>query len=278
MSSPCRVTRAAVPESGFVSESNQRPYSPGIEAIFEVVARLRAPGGCPWDREQTHESLRPYLLEETYELLEAIDSGDDSKMMEELGDVLLQVAMHAEIADQEGRFDAAKVSEAVAAKMVARHPHVFGTTSVADADEVLRNWEHQKLHEARKAGNEESVVDRVPATLPALAWALGLQKRAARVGFDFTSPKEAADSVAEEVRELAAAADAQQAFEEMGDLLFAMVSLARRLKVNPEDALRVAGQRFRDRFSKTEASLREEGRTFRDLDSKELARRWEESR
>jgi tetrapyrrole methylase family protein/MazG family protein len=267
-----------VPESGFVSESNQRPYSPGIEAIFEVVARLRAPGGCPWDREQTHESLRPYLLEETYELLEAIDSGDDSKMMEELGDVLLQVAMHAEIADQEGRFDAAKVSEAVAAKMVARHPHVFGTTSVADADEVLRNWEHQKLHEARKAGNEESVVDRVPATLPALAWALGLQKRAARVGFDFTSPKEAADSVAEEVRELAAAADAQQAFEEMGDLLFAMVSLARRLKVNPEDALRVAGQRFRDRFSKTEASLREEGRTFRDLDSKELARRWEESR
>lgn len=267
-----------MPESGFVSESNQRPYSPGIEAIFEVVARLRAPGGCPWDREQTHESLRPYLLEETYELLEAIDSGDDSKMMEELGDVLLQVAMHAEIADQEGRFDAAKVSEAVAAKMVARHPHVFGTTSVADADEVLRNWEHQKLHEARKAGNEESVVDRVPATLPALAWALGLQKRAARVGFDFTSPKEAADSVAEEVRELAAAADAQQAFEEMGDLLFAMVSLARRLKVNPEDALRVAGQRFRDRFSKTEASLREEGRTFRDLDSKELARRWEESR
>jgi tetrapyrrole methylase family protein / MazG family protein len=261
-----------------VSESNQRPYSPGIEAIFEVVARLRAPGGCPWDREQTHESLRPYLLEETYELLEAIDSGDDSKMMEERGDVLLQVAMHAEIADQEGRFDAAKVSEAVAAKMVARHPHVFGTTSVADADEVLRNWEHQKLHEARKAGNEESVVDRVPATLPALAWALGLQKRAARVGFDFTSPKEAADSVAEEVRELAAAADAQQAFEEMGDLLFAMVSLARRLKVNPEDALRVAGQRFRDRFSKTEASLREEGRTFRDLDSKELARRWEESR
>jgi tetrapyrrole methylase family protein / MazG family protein len=267
-----------VQESGPVSESNARPYSPGIEAIFEVVARLRAPGGCPWDREQTHESLRPYLLEETYELLEAIDSGDDAKIMEELGDLLLQVAMHAEIADQEGRFDAAKVSEEVAAKMVARHPHVFGTTSVADADEVLRNWEHQKLHEARKAGKEESVVDRVPATLPALAWALGLQKRAARVGFDFTSSKESADSVVEEVRQLAAAADAQHAFEEMGDLLFAMVSLARRLKVNPEDALRVAGQRFRDRFSKTEASLHNEGRNFRDLDSEELARRWEESR
>lgn len=260
-----------------MSGSSEARYSAGIEAIFEVVARLRAPGGCPWDREQTHESLRPYLLEETYELLEAIDSGDDGKMMEELGDLLLQVAMHAEIAAQDGRFDAAKVSQAVAAKMVARHPHVFGSTPVADADEVLRNWEHQKLHDAREAGKDESVVDRVPTTLPALAWALGLQKRAARVGFDFTSPKEAADSVAEEARELASASGAQQTFEEMGDLLFAIVSLARRLKVNPEDALRVAGQRFRARFSKAEALLREEGRTFSDLDADELARRWDES-
>src|SRR5579864_1151637 len=109
----------------------KKPYRPGIEALFDVVARLRAPDGCPWDREQTHESLRPYLLEETYELLEAIDAGDDAKMKEELGDVLLQVAMHAEIAAQEGRFDAAQVSEAVAAKMVKRHPHVFGDVSVA---------------------------------------------------------------------------------------------------------------------------------------------------
>jgi tetrapyrrole methylase family protein / MazG family protein len=266
-----------VAESEPVSKSNERPYSPGIEAIFEVVARLRAPDGCPWDREQTHESLRPYLLEETYELLEAIDAGDDAKMMEELGDLLLQVAMHAEIAAQEGGFDAAKVSEAVAAKMVARHPHVFSTTSVADADEVLRNWEHQKADEARKSGDDGSVVDRVPATLPALAWTLGLQKRAARVGFDFTSAKEAAESVAEEARELATANDSQQTFDEMGDLLFAIVSLARRLKVNPEDALRVAGQRFRDRFSRTEASLREEGKTFRDLDAEQLALRWEET-
>jgi tetrapyrrole methylase family protein / MazG family protein len=267
-----------MPESEPMSDSNEKPYSPGIEAIFQVVARLRAPDGCPWDREQTHESLRPYLLEETYELLEAIDSGDDAKIKEELGDLLLQVAMHAEIAATEGRFDAAQVSESSAAKMVSRHPHVFGTTSVANADEVLRNWEHQKAHEARKAGKDESVVDRVPATLPALAWALGLQKRAARVGFDYSSPKEAADSVAEEARELAGAKDSQQTFDEMGDLLFAVVSLARRLKVNPEDALRVAGQRFRDRFSKAEASLREEGKSFRDLDPEQLAMRWEESR
>ena len=258
-------------------ESNEKPFSPGIQAIFEVVARLRAPDGCPWDREQTHESLRPYLLEETYELLEAIDAGDDTKIKEELGDLLLQVAMHAEIAAQEGRFNAAEVSEGVATKMVSRHPHVFSTTSVADADEVLRNWEHQKADEARKSGNEGSVVDRVPPTLPALAWALGLQKRAARVGFDFTSPKEAAESVAEEARELATSNDAQATFEEMGDLLFAIVALARRLKVNPEDALRVAGQRFRDRFSKTESSLREEGKSFRDLDAEQLALRWEES-
>ena len=273
-----RDIRVAVPESDPVPESNDKPYSPGIGAIFEVVARLRAPGGCPWDREQTHESLRPYLLEETYELLEAIDSGDDAKMKEELGDLLLQVAMHAEIAAGDARFDAAQVSEAVAAKMVARHPHVFGSTSVADSEEVLRNWEHQKAHEARKAGKEESVVDRVPATLPALAWALGLQKRAARVGFDYTSANEAAESIAEEARELATAVDAQEVFAEMGDLLFAVVSLARRLKVNPEDALRVAGQRFRERFAKAEASLREEGKTFRDLDAEQLLLRWEENK
>jgi tetrapyrrole methylase family protein / MazG family protein len=256
-------------------EPEERPFSPGVGAIFEVVARLRAPGGCPWDREQTHESLRPYLLEETYELLEAIDSGDDAKIMEELGDVLLQVAMHAEIAAQEGRFNATQVSEAVADKMVIRHPHVFGSTSAADADEVLRNWEHQKGHEARKAGREdESVVDRVPATLPALAWALGLQKRAARIGFDFASPLETAEAVAEEARELAEATDARKTFDELGDLLFAIVSLARRMKVNPEDALRVAGQRFRRRFAETEASLRTDGVTFSDLDREEKERRW----
>ncbi len=238
----------------------EKPYSEGIAAIFEVVHRLRAPGGCPWDREQTHESLRPYLLEETYELLEAIDSRDDDKMMEELGDLLLQVAMHAEIAAEEG------------------HPHVFGDVSVANADEVLRNWEHQKMHESRNAGSEESVVDRVPASLPALAWALGLQKRAARVGFDFASPVAAAESVAEEARELAEVTDRDRAFDELGDLLFAIVSLARSLKLNPEDALRVAGQRFRKRFAATEASLRSEGKTFTDVDEAEKLRRWEESR
>ena len=266
-------------KSEAMPEPTEAPYSPGVAAIFEVVARLRAPGGCPWDREQTHESLRPYLLEETYELLEAIDSGDDAKIKEELGDLLLQVAMHAEIAAEQRRFDAAQVSEAVAAKMVARHPHVFGDVSVADADEVLRNWEHAKGKEARAGGRtDESVVDRVPSTLPALAWALALQKRAARVGFDFESSTQTAENVAEEARELAAASDPKHAFEEMGDLLFAVVSLARRLKINPEDALRVAGQRFRRRFAETEASLRRDGVDFGDLDREAIAKRWEETR
>src|SRR5487761_406732 len=251
-----------MPESPPMPNAEERQFSPGVNALFEVVARLRAPDGCPWDREQTHESLRPYLLEETYELLEAIDSGDDAKIKEELGDLLLQVAMHA----------------AVAAKMVTRHPHVFGSTKVANADDVLRNWEHQKAHEARKAGRaDESVVDRVPVTLPALAWTLGLQKRAARVGFDFASPADTAEAVAEEARELSGAADARQTFEEMGDLLFSVVSLARRLKVNPEDALRVAGQRFRDRFAQAETNLRKDGVTFTDLDRDEQARRWKET-
>jgi len=257
---------------------SEKPYSDGIAAIFDVVHRLREPDGCPWDREQTHESLRPYLLEETYELLEAIDAGNDAKMMEELGDLLLQVAMHAEIAAQEGRFDAAQVSEAVAAKMVKRHPHVFGDVSVANADDVLRNWEHQKISESRQAGDDQSVVDRVPASLPALAWALGLQKRAARVGFDFSTPAEAAESVAEEAKELAEVTDRDRAFEELGDILFAIVSLARTMKLNPEDALRVAGQRFRRRFAAAEAGLRSEGKSFADVDREELIRRWEESR
>jgi tetrapyrrole methylase family protein/MazG family protein len=256
--------------------SDDKPYGPGIEALFEVVARLRAPGGCPWDREQTHESLRPYLLEETYELLEAIDAKDDAKMKEELGDVLLQVAMHAEIAAEQGRFNAVDVSEAAAAKMVARHPHVFGDVAVANADEVLRNWEHAKVDEARRAGREgESVVDRVPSTLPALAWTLGLQKRAARVGFDFQSPAGAAEAVAEEARELSGAANSGEAFDELGDLLFAVVALARKLKVNPEDALRVAGQRFRDRFAALESSLKDEGIELRGLDAEELIKRWD---
>jgi len=255
------------------------PYRPGLPAVFDVVKRLRAPDGCPWDREQTHESLRQYLLEETYEVLEAIDSGQDDKLKEELGDLLLQVAMHAEIAEQEGRFDAAEVSEQAAVKMVSRHPHVFGSDQVADAEEVLKHWEERKAREAHAAGRtQETPLDRVPPSLPALAWTLGLQKRAARVGFDFEDPRSAAEAVAEEARELAAAGSEPRAFDEIGDLLFAVVSLARKLKVNPEDALRVSGRRFMERYKVMDRRLRESGRSYREMSAGELEEAWAATR
>jgi tetrapyrrole methylase family protein / MazG family protein len=264
-----------MPESTSVSE---QPYPPGLAAVFEVVRRLRAADGCPWDREQTHESLRPYLLEETYELLEAIDSGDDGKLREELGDVLLQIAMHAQIAADEGRFDAAAISEQEAAKMVARHPHVFGDREVRDAEDVLRNWERDKIEAAARDGRpRESPVDKVPATLPALAWSLGIQKRAARVGFDYTDAEGAAKGVAEEVAELDAAADEEDFFREFGDLLFALVNVARKRKVNPEDALRAAGRRFVRRFKAMEALASERGVDMAGLEPAQLEALWSAS-
>ena len=262
-------------ESGPVSEA---PYPSGLPALFEVVRRLRAADGCPWDREQTHQSLRPYLLEETYELLEALDSGDESKVREELGDVLLQVAMHAQIAADEGRYDVAAISEQEAAKMVARHPHVFGDREVRDAEEVLRNWERDKLASAERDGKpKESVVDRVPQTLPALAWSLGLQKRAARVGFDYADARAAAAGVAEEARELAEAESDDEFSREFGDLLFALVNVARKRKVNPEDALRMAGQRFARRFKSMEALAEQRGVRLSGLDAGALEALWRES-
>lgn len=259
----------------------ERPYPDGVEAIFEIARRLRAPDGCPWDREQTHASLRPYLLEETYELLEAIDRGEeDGKLMEELGDILLQVAMHAAIAEEQGRFDAARISESAAAKMVLRHPHVFADEQVADAEGVLMNWERRKVEEAVEAGRlDETPLDRVPESLPALAWTLNMQKRAARVGFDLDDRDSAARAVVENAEDLAAAggpeADPQQV---VGDLLLAAVSLARTLKVNPEDALRAAGQRYRDRFRAMDRELRTRGAGYRDLPAGELARLWGRTR
>ena len=257
----------------------ERPYPDGVEAIFHVARRLRAPDGCPWDREQTHESLRPYLLEEAHELLEVIDRGlDDGKLLEELGDVLLQVAMHAAIAEEEGRFDAGRLSEAVAAKMVARHPHVFGDEQVADAASVLRMWERRKSQEAASAGRAaETPLDRVPASLPALAWTSGMQRRAARVGFEAEPAESAAGAIGERAAAVEAAGDGETAFREVGDLLLAVVDLARRRDVNPEDALRAAGQRYRDRFAAMDRELRARGVRAEDLDAGQRAALWRAS-
>jgi tetrapyrrole methylase family protein / MazG family protein len=256
---------------------DQRPYPDGITAVFEIARRLRAPDGCPWDREQTHLSLRPYLLEETYETLEAIDHGDDDDhLREELGDVLLQVAMHAAIAEEEGRFTAADVSEGEAAKMVSRHPHVFGDVQVSSAEEVLRNWEAGKAADAAANGKaDQLVLDRVPATLPALAWTYNMQKRAARVGFEAptVAPVEAVEARAGALRDAPSAGD-PEVEAAVGELLMAVVTLSRALKVNPEDALRGAGHRYRDRFARMDAALKGQGRGYRDLTSDAVEEAW----
>lgn len=279
-----------------------------LRALYETVERLRAPGGCPWDREQTHRTLRPYLLEETYEALEAIDADDPERLCEELGDLLLQVFMHAVIAaealEQEGRFDIGDVAERTRRKMVHRHPHVFGEVEVSGPAEVVVNWERLKTAEKR---DRLSLLDGVPRSLPALAYALGVQKRPARVGFDAIGDVAAACAAVEaalaRVRDLAVPAvpdprgadwpvdrpafpkahDAgappgSPAIEDaVGELLFATVALARRVRVNPEDALRRRAQRFAERFRVLERRAREDGVSLHDLDAAEWARRWEET-
>ena len=248
-----------------------------LREMLEVIEALRAPDGCPWDREQTPKTLRPYLLEETYELLEAIDSDDADEMSEELGDVLLQVFMHHAIAQEQGRFTIADVAHHATAKMINRHPHVFGDVEAATAEQVLANWEGLKSKEAGKRGRL-SALEGAPRTLPALAWALSLQKRAARVGFDWPSDEGVLDKVAEEAAELAAETTRERQQEELGDLLFSLVNLARRLKVNPEDALRQSSRRFYSRFESMEQAAREAGRDVRDMTPEELDGLWREAK
>jgi tetrapyrrole methylase family protein / MazG family protein len=256
-----------------------RPYPDGVAAAFEIARRLRSPDGCPWDREQTHESLRPYLLEETYELLEAIDRDlDDGSFVEELGDVLFQVAMHAAIAEEKGRFDAGQVSESAAAKMVARHPHVFGDTVINSAEEVLRNWEHNKAREMPKVGQDhDTVLDRVPPHLPALAWTANMQRRAARVGFDLATRDSARAELLEKAGAATQAREGEEAFLAIGQLLMAAVELARILKVNAEDSLRAAGQKYRDHFALMDGAVRAGAISYRDLTGEQKAALWAEA-
>jgi tetrapyrrole methylase family protein/MazG family protein len=248
-----------------------------LTEMLEVVEALRAPDGCPWDREQTHASLRPYLLEETYELLEAIEAGGSEDVSEELGDILLQVFMHHAIAQEAGDFSIADVAEHATAKMVHRHPHVFGDVEVAGADEVLSNWEGLKNKEQRKRGRV-SALEGAPQTLPSLAWALSIQKRAARVGFDWNEDEGVLDKVAEEARELAAEEDKQRQEEELGDLLFTLVNLARHQRLNPEDALRNSARRFYRRFEAVEEAARKDGKDVREMTPEDLDRLWEEAK
>ncbi|HWC71405.1 MAG TPA: nucleoside triphosphate pyrophosphohydrolase, partial [Actinomycetota bacterium] len=224
--------------------------------LVRVMARLRGPGGCPWDAEQTHRTLARHLLEETHELLEAIDAGDDDALRDELGDVLLQVVFHAQMAADEGRWDVDDVAEGLVRKLIYRHPHVFGEAEVAGANEVLVNWEKLK---AAEAGERAQVDDDIPAALPSLARAAKVQRRAAGWGFEWRSVDAAVGALREEVDELAAAADPANAEEEVGDVLFATVALARKLGVDAESALRRTVRSFAERYERFMALAAERG-------------------
>jgi MazG family protein len=264
--------------------------------LVEIMARLRGPGGCPWDREQTHRTLRPYLLEEAYETLEAIDSGSAAALCQELGDLLLQVVFHAQMAAERGAFTIDDVIAGLVEKLIRRHPHVFADAQVAGASEVLANWEAIKAEERRTGlhtgagsggsggpaggtapGEHGSALDGVPRALPSLALAQALQERAARAGFAWPGMADAVAKVAEELAELQEAArgqDGRRAEEEVGDLLFAAANLPRYVGADGEQALRDAAARFRARFERLEALARARGGTLADLPPAERLALW----
>lgn len=264
--------------------------------LIDLMATLRAPNGCPWDRKQTHESLKPYLLEEAYEVLETIDHRDNAKLKEELGDVLLQVIFHSQIASESGTFTIDDVVDHLAAKLVRRHPHVFGdpdaATKPTNGEQVLSQWEEIKRAERQAAGGAQSALDGVPKALPALLRAYQVQARASRVGFDWshdaTGLADVFKKIAEEIGELqaalAAAAAAPSASNqnevagELGDLLFSLVNLARFLKVNPEDALRLSTNRFVDRFVLVESQAAKQQRPLSGMTASELDGLWENAK
>jgi MazG family protein len=257
-----------------------------FDEFVRLIARLRAPGGCPWDREQTHASLKPMTLEEAYEVLMAIDEGTDEDLAGELGDLLLQVVFHAQIAAEEERFTVGDVIAGVMAKMVRRHPHVFGGETAASSGEVLRNWEALKQAERKasgKAAPAESMLDSVPRSLPAVMEAFQSSTKAARVGFDWPDAAGALAKLEEEIRELreevdSPAPDPRRVADEVGDLLLMAVNVGRLLGVDPESALKAANRKFRRRFGHVEARLREGGRGPADSTVGEMEALWQEAK
>lgn len=249
--------------------------------LVEIMRRLRGEGGCPWDRKQTHESLRTYIVEEAYEVVQAIDDGDYDELCEELGDMLLQIAFHSQIASESGKFDVGDVIAGVVEKLTRRHPHVFGDVEARDSQTVLRNWERIKQRE--KAGDEgpASVVDNVARALPALMRAVKVQAKASRVGFDWPDVSGPLQKVREEMDELEEArrsGDRAAMFEEIGDILFAIVNVARFLKVDPEIALGKTVDKFVARFKHIESRADEANRQIEDMTLEEMDALWEEAK
>ena len=251
-----------------------------FEELVEIMAKLRSDGGCPWDREQTHQTLRPFLIEEAYEVLDALDNGGDVDFRDELGDLLLQVVFHAQIAAEERRFDVHDVARAINEKLVRRHPHVFGDTRADTANEVLTNWEKIKREE-KGSENRKSVLDGLPAGMPALLRAYRIQEKVARVNFDWDDVKEVLEKVGEEIDEVRRAlekGDRAKIEEEIGDLLFSLVNLSRHLNVPPEDALRRSNDKFIRRFRYIEAALELKGDSLERATFGELDALWDEAK
>jgi tetrapyrrole methylase family protein / MazG family protein len=244
--------------------------------LVKVMARLRAPGGCPWDHEQTHRSLARHLLEETYETLDAIDAGDGVALRDELGDVLLQVVFHAQIAADEGAWDVDDVADGIVRKLIRRHPHVFGDVQVSGSAEVLTNWEKIKADE--KGGDPGDLEDDIPAALPSLARAAKVQRRAAGWGFEWRSTEGALGALREEVAELEAATTPDEAEEEIGDVLFAAVAVARRHGVDPEGALRRTIRGFSARYARFTALAAERGLAVETMSEDEIRALFREAR
>ncbi|MGB0034191.1 MAG: nucleoside triphosphate pyrophosphohydrolase [Candidatus Acidiferrales bacterium] len=272
-----------------------RAASPGarFEKLAALQARLRAPGGCPWDREQTHESLKKFLIEESYEVLDAMDSGDPHKFSSELGDLLLQVVFHSILAEESGRFTISDVIESVHTKMVRRHPHIFGTVKAKTSAEVLKNWEQLKAEEraseVSEARADKSILAGVPSSLPAVLEAYQLTRRASHIGFDWENLSEILDKLDEEERELCDAipsgsanskniAPTARVEEELGDLLFVAVNIARFLGVDPEIALKKANRKFKQRFTWMESAAAREGRRLADVPRERMEELWNESK
>ena len=251
-----------------------------LDAFAETIARLRTPDGCPWDREQTHISLRTNLLEETYEALAALDAGDMAHLNEELGDVLLQIVLHAQIAQENGEFTLTDVIEGINRKIISRHPHVFGGLDLKDSKSVIQNWEKIKTHERAENGTEQQqgMLKSVPRILPALSLAQKYQERAARVGFDWTEVSPVIEKIQEELGEVQAADSTQEREKELGDLMFAVVNLARWLNVDAESALRVMTLRFKNRFEHIETQAAMQGRSLSDMTLDEMDALWNEAK
>ncbi|MFY9558365.1 MAG: nucleoside triphosphate pyrophosphohydrolase [Blastocatellia bacterium] len=254
--------------------------------LVSLISRLRAPGGCPWDREQTHQSLKPMMLEEAYEVVEAIDEGNDEELLGELGDLLLQVVFHSQIATEENRFDVADVIARTSSKMIRRHPHVFGDDTASTAGEVLRSWEAIKEAELAAKGkraDDSSMLDSVSAKLPAVMEAFQMTTKVSRVDFDWPDVASVLEKLDEEVDELKQAIQTEQPGREeiageVGDLLFVAVNVARLLGVDPESALKASNRKFRRRFRFIEERLREQGRKPADSDHIEMDKLWDEAK